>query len=572
MPSKGNYLATTYGTKNYKFDFSESDTLNPGYHTFSIDLDKNDLKFTYDTRYIEFSLLAFNEDRHIFTEYAPDNFYSNDVYYEEVLDEIDEYYNIPIQKRNDQIKLLVYSLIASAIAIVYTVKRDSNIRKKHTFYNPSLNIEYFRDIPSDLDPHFAAYLVFSKHNRKNSDDLSDSLSALMMSLARKKYIEINKNDPNGDWSIKNINIKILYSEPIIPTLKVNPEIVKKNIDNIESSNKKVVDYLIGNNTSKPITINSTNDNVYGVRTISQNNGISNINQPNSSSYQARTITQNTNVTNSVINNDKFNIKGEKLEKLSKNEEQYFNLITKYTKFRNNEISLAEFQDKIYFYKDYTDSFITSVENSILRIGMNDKYFSSSNYDSVQKEVLSNSRLLSILGWILLIVGNYIVFYTGVGFNLGGCFIAGIVLVICGRYLKKIHKNYLLLTQFGEDEYAKWRGLYNFLNSETLMNERTVIDLVLWEKYLVYATAFGISEKVNNALKVRCPEATLADSSMLSNGYYRSNYYRTHSRSFARTARSASYSSRSSKYHGGYYGGGGSYGGGGRGGGGGGGGH
>jgi len=98
-----------------------------------------------------------------------------------------------------------------------------------------------------------------------------------------------------------------------------------------------------------------------------------------------------------------------------------------------------------------------------------------------------------------------------------------------------------------------------------MKERTVIELPLWEEYIVYATAFGISEKVIKALEIRCPD--VSNSPMLSNSYYRSRSFRTSGRSFRSATYRASSISRSSRYGGGSY-----YGGGGRGGGGGGGGH
>ena len=104
-----------------------------------------------------------------------------------------------------------------------------------------------------------------------------------------------------------------------------------------------------------------------------------------------------------------------------------------------------------------------------------------------------------------------------------------------------------------------------------MNERTVIELPLWEQYLVYATAFGISEKVIKALEFRCPEINTFDSttSMLYNPYYRSRSFYVSNRSFRSSVRSTSRSVRSGGYGGGY-GGYGGYGGCGRGGGGGGG--
>ena len=95
-----------------------------------------------------------------------------------------------------------------------------------------------------------------------------------------------------------------------------------------------------------------------------------------------------------------------------------------------------------------------------------------------------------------------------------------------------------------------------------MKERTVIELPIWGQYLVYATAFGISEKVIRALKVRCPDIEM--SPMLRNPYYTSTSFRHSGYSFRTVTRSASHTARSGSvgFHGGY-GGGGRGGGGGR---------
>ena len=96
-----------------------------------------------------------------------------------------------------------------------------------------------------------------------------------------------------------------------------------------------------------------------------------------------------------------------------------------------------------------------------------------------------------------------------------------------------------------------------------MSESTFVELPIWEKYLVYATAFGLSEKVSKAISIRCPEAVA--SPVLNNNCYRSTGFHRSGRSFRRAVRSGSSIARSG-------GGGFGYGGGGRGGGGGGGGH
>ena len=99
-----------------------------------------------------------------------------------------------------------------------------------------------------------------------------------------------------------------------------------------------------------------------------------------------------------------------------------------------------------------------------------------------------------------------------------------------------------------------------------MNERSYVEVGLWEQYLIYASAFGIAEKVSDAIGLRCPELAVESSPVLRNGSYR------HS-NFHSSSRSVHSSVRSSGSFGGSFGGGGfGYGGGGRGGGGGGGGH
>lgn len=505
MPKEGNYLAHTYGTNSNTFEYTESDTLNPGYHTFSFNLDEDDLKFKSYNQYLEFSLLAFNEDKHIFTEYAPDNFYSYDVYLEEALIAIEEYDQLPNEYRTYKIIFLSISIIISILFLIFTITRDKRIRKKHNLYKPTQSMQYFRDIPSDLDPHFASTLAFLKSNHKN--DVGDSYSALMLNLIRKGYIELQKIDNNKGWNFNNITINILY----------NPNSTYQN------SSNSINETILGNNI-----LNNQQTNI-------------SINQPN----------------------EIRNINGKILEKLTSNEEAYFNLIIRHS--LGNNITMEDFQKKVSKDFDNTDTFVTTVENSIVNIGISQGYFQKSNYNELKNSTKSLSNKYIIFGLLIMIIGNFIISKTRFDLAFGSLFILGTVLIICGLYLKRFINKYVLLTPLGEDEYAKWKALYDFLNSSTLMKERTVIELPLWEKYLVYATAFGISDKVVKALEIRCPD--VSSSPILSSDYYRSSSFKTNNHLFRSATHSASRVSRSSRYGGGTY-----YGGGGRGGGGGGGGH
>ena len=62
-----------------------------------------------------------------------------------------------------------------------------------------------------------------------------------------------------------------------------------------------------------------------------------------------------------------------------------------------------------------------------------------------------------------------------------------------------------LTQSGGYEAEEWNGLRNYLQDYSLIDEKDVFDIKLWEKYLVFATALGISKQVINNLQSKYPD-------------------------------------------------------------------
>lgn len=503
MPEKGNYTISTYGTTKHRFNFNESKTLNNGYHTIYFDLNEEDLKFNSDNNYIEMTLLSYGDDKHSFTNYAPENNESDSKYLQEALNNDKEYDENIKNKIKTKNKIFFYTMLTTIVVLLLTFTKPLILKRKYTIYKSSINPDYFRDIPSDLDPYFAATLVFSKKGKK--PDLGDIFSSLMLSLARKGYIELKQIDPNKKWSQNNIEINLLYSPTTISTM-------------------------------------STTNNQTPVTTLKE------------ADLEIR------------------NKNGKVLEKLTENEKEYFNLILKYAV--GAKLSMETFQNKISKDYDNTDSFLDKIKKSITDIGVSKNYFQKQDYNDANKEIKGNANVILTIGICVFIFGNLLTYDNNYNFVYGVFTLFGLTSILCSMYLYNLSRKYTLLTQYGEEEYAKWFGLYNFLNSKTLMNEKTVIDVVLWEKYLVYATAFGISQKVIDALEIICPNIQVTQSIVLSNSYYRSTSFRSYNRSFYRNSYNASNTSRASRYSGGgYYGGGGSfYGGGGRGGGGGGGGH
>lgn len=74
-------------------------------------------------------------------------------------------------------------------------------------------------------------------------------------------------------------------------------------------------------------------------------------------------------------------------------------------------------------------------------------------------------------------------------------------ILCSRIVKRIN----ILTQKGVDTKEQWKGLKKYMEDFSLLKEREVPELVIWEKYLVYATVMGIADKVIKQLKIVYPD-------------------------------------------------------------------
>lgn len=491
MPST--YYAYSFGTSNSRIPFDESNSINRGYYTFSIDLDESDLKFNYHNRYIEFCLLAYGKDKHIFTKYAPNNIYSSDDVLDECIEE-NEYYTTQTKRFNNYKTILLGTSICLAILILYNAKRKyDKTKEKYTFFEPETNYEYFRDIPSDLDPIFASELVFMNDPFNENLEKQEEYAAILLSLVRKQYVKIKKIDDTKDWSKTNTlisleNIRTEYSP---------------------SEDGDTIDY---------------------------------------SSYNI--INENT---------------GDILEPLTTSERLYLDLLKRHSRIYDNSITISRLQRRIDDDYEFTNSFVKDIEKKpAIENGVMQGYFQDTDYDVFQKKFKQSAKTSLTFGLILLILVNGISYFTPMSLSFGAYTILGLACLLKYIYLTIKANDVVLFTQYGVNEQAKWRGLYNFLNSDTLINEKDVHELPLWEKYLIYATAFGISEKVVQAIKIHATQLNIDNSPILNHHcYIHSTHFHTTSRAFGRSIHTSS--------RGGGFGGHG-YGGGGRGGGGGGGGH
>lgn len=58
------------------------------------------------------------------------------------------------------------------------------------------------------------------------------------------------------------------------------------------------------------------------------------------------------------------------------------------------------------------------------------------------------------------------------------------------------------TFVGNDHYTKWKAFKKFLEDFGRFDEKELPEISLWERYLVYATVFGVADKVQKTMKLK----------------------------------------------------------------------
>ena len=157
---------------------------------------------------------------------------------------------------------------------------------------------------------------------------------------------------------------------------------------------------------------------------------------------------------------------------------------------------------------------------------------SKMFDKKQKEEFSNYAGLSGVYYVFAIV------------TLFWAFPLAIILLINGLICGSIKKRANVLTQKGVDSKEKWKGLKKYMEDFSLLNEKEIPAIEVWEHYLVYATAFGIADKVLKQLKTIYPNIDELDSIHTSTYMYfmyHSNFETSFSSSISSSI-SSSYSS------------------------------
>lgn len=159
---------------------------------------------------------------------------------------------------------------------------------------------------------------------------------------------------------------------------------------------------------------------------------------------------------------------------------------------------SKFLDGEYFnFKKFTKSFYYG--NVVAKALMS--YFTGLKEDVHEKGKEYIDSPIKSMGILLFLLVPFIILFVGFpSFNLpDSLYVVYVLMIILGV----IFSHSALLSRFKGEyyiEYQKWQSFKNYLKNSFSIRTATHKTIVIWNEYLIYATALGVPEKVIKELK------------------------------------------------------------------------
>ncbi len=154
------------------------------------------------------------------------------------------------------------------------------------------------------------------------------------------------------------------------------------------------------------------------------------------------------------------------------------------------IELKKYASNATTCRDFMSSY-TNWKNKVTKDGQSQNFFEKKrNYIWIPFVLLIYSIIL-----LTFISSNNIELFLGI-LTIFFAIIFMIYAIACTKKTKK-----------GIEHFAKWKAFKNFLNDFGNFSIKELPEIALWERYLVYATVFGLADKVEKAMNVKITEFT-----------------------------------------------------------------
>lgn len=163
------------------------------------------------------------------------------------------------------------------------------------------------------------------------------------------------------------------------------------------------------------------------------------------------------------------------------------------------------------FKDYYDTWEDDLKSQFLD-------------DETMKKIFikKGDNYLKIFGGIGLLIAAVTFFFAmsdplpAASYAFVSSIVFGIVAIISLVMPQKIAGRW---TNYGEEYDAKWQNFKKYIMDFSLIKEYPPESIAIWNKYLVYATALGIADKVRKAMEMHLPSEDLYNSDIYLFHYY-----------------------------------------------------
>ena len=130
------------------------------------------------------------------------------------------------------------------------------------------------------------------------------------------------------------------------------------------------------------------------------------------------------------------------------------------------------------------------------------YYIKSNVGkkTIREEIITNNKKRNIIDIRIVFLIILTVFIISTSINVVKYhtifFIFTLLAIFLNIYIVYRSQG-IILTKEGKEEQLKLIELKNYINDYSLIKNRDLESVIIWDKYLAYATAFGIPSKITN---------------------------------------------------------------------------
>ena len=198
----------------------------------------------------------------------------------------------------------------------------------------------------------------------------------------------------------------------------------------------------------------------------------------------------------------------KVEKIEAKKEDYKLIKNSDEDISDNELKIMNLLfDEIGNGQEVTLSEVKKESNNVSSDGKNAIYDIFTSWkDSVTKDAVGrnfyiDNQKIKITFSLFALVGIGLFFLDRWFLKTPVSYITLVLSILFIIYVVSFKKR----TVKGNDDYNKWNGFKKFLNDFGRLDEKELPEIILWEKYLVYASVFGLADKVSKTMKIKFSE-------------------------------------------------------------------